>query len=106
MFGKLKQALGIGTVKVELTVPGQVSKSGTSLNGTVRLTAKSDQQVTNIRIKLIESFTTGRGEERKTKEFTLGEMSLPQQLALKDGETKDIEFTLDYKVLKSNNDNL
>lgn len=106
MFGKLKQALGIGTVKVELTVPGQVSKAGNSLNGTVRLIAKSDQEVTNIRIKLIESFTTGRGDERKTKEFTLGEMSLPQQLLLKDGEVKDVEFTLGYKILKSGNDNL
>lgn len=106
MFGKLKQALGIGTVKVELSIPAQIPKSSGSFNGTVKLTAKSDQEITKLHIKLVESYTTGRGEEKKTRDFDLGEISMPQQLVLKNGEVKDVDFSLSYTLLKSNNDAL
>jgi hypothetical protein len=104
MFGKIKQALGIGTVKVELSIPAQVRKADGSLQGTVKLTAKSDQEVTKLHIKLIESYTTGRGEDKKTREFDLGEIVMPQQLLMTSGDVKDIEFKLGFTLLKSNND--
>jgi len=104
MFGKIKQALGIGTIKVELTVPAQVRRSDGTLQGSIKLTAKSDQEVTKLQIKLIESYTTGRGEEKKTRDFDLGELELPQQLVMKSGEVKSIDFQLGYSLLKSNND--
>jgi len=106
MFGKFKQALGIGTVKVELLVPAQIPKESGTLNGIVRLTAKSDQEVTSIHIKLVESYATGRGNEKTTREFDLGELKMPQQLVLKNDEVKEVPFTLSYQLLKSSNDQL
>jgi hypothetical protein len=106
MFGKIKQALGIGTVKVELSVPASVGKNEGCIKGTVKLTAKSDQEITNLHIKLVESYTTGRGDDKKTREFDLGEVRLSQQISLKNGEVREVPFSLTYQALKSNNDDL
>src|SRR5215467_8013026 len=72
MFNKLKQAFGVGTIKVELDIPPAADKSGTSLSSTVRLTAESDQLVEGITFRFIEKYSTGRGSEKKTTEFDIG----------------------------------
>ncbi len=105
-FSSLKNKLGIGGVKVVLQVPGQVEKSAGTFDGKVTLTTKSDQQVIDLTMKLIEKYTTGRGEEKKTKEFTLGEVKIPCNFDIKTGETKEVPFTLNFTILKSTNDEL
>lgn len=103
-FNKLKSGLGIGGVKVNLQVPGQISRSARNVVGQVVLTSKSDQEVKCITIKLMEEWTTGRGENKKTKEYELGKITLNNQFAIKANETKEVPFTLDYRFFKSEND--
>jgi hypothetical protein len=104
MFGKIKQVLGIGTVKVELSIPAQIEKHSGTVSGSVKLTARSDQEVTRLHVKLIEIYETGRGEEKSSKEFDLGEATIAQQLAMHKGDEKEVAFTLHYELIKSNND--
>jgi len=100
----IKNKLGIGGVKVELQVPGQVAKDLGLISGKLVLTTKSEQEITEIVVSLKEEYTTGRGEEKKTKEFTLGELKMPVNFTIKPGEIKEIPFDLSFKLIKSDND--
>ena len=102
----IKNKLGIGGVKVTLQSPGNAPKTAGIIEGKVILTSKSDQEVVKISVKIYEEFTTGRGEEKKTKKFTLGEITIPQGFTIKTGETKEISFSLPFSVVKSSNDEL
>ena len=105
-FQTIKNKLGIGGVKVSLQVPGQVAKDAGVLEGKITLTTKSEQEVKEIKVKIFEEYTTGRGDDKKTKTFDLGEVKIPGGFTLKPGDSKEISFSLPFSVLKSNNDNL
>jgi hypothetical protein len=106
IFRNIKNKLGIGGVKVELQIPGQISKDSSVVNGKIILTTKSEQQVLSYKIKMIEEFTTGRGDQKKTKTFELGVVSQTLDLVILPTETKEIEFALPFASLKSDNDRL
>ena len=103
---KIKNFFGIGGVKVQIKAPGQISKAEGVVNGTIILTSKSDQEVVDIEVKLVEEFTTGRGDNKSTEEYTLGEMKIPGGYTIKAGETKEVPYSLPWALLKSNNDEL
>ncbi len=105
-FQNMKSKLGIGGVKVELRIPSQVGKDDGTVNGTIVLTTKSDQEVKGIEIKMIEEYTTGRGDNKETKELTLGQLKLNEVFTIKTGETKEIPFSLSFTIIKSSNDEL
>ena len=106
IFKKFKDKLGIGGVKVELKVPGQVSKESDTVEGTVVLTTKSEQEIIDVTVQFLEEFTTGRGDDEEEKEFELGEVKIPCGFSIAPGETKEISFTLPFKLVKSNADDL
>jgi sporulation-control protein spo0M len=105
-FSNIKNKLGIGGVKVDLQCPGQVAKADGAVSGKVVLTTKSDQEVASGKVKVIEVYTTGRGDDKKEKTYTLGEVSLAGGFMLKTGETKELSFTVPFKILKSDSDEL
>ncbi len=98
--------MGIGGVKVELSIPAEAPKQEGNLAGKIILTSKSDQDIKEIEIKMIEEYSTGRGDEKETKELTLGEIKISEAMSIKEGETKEIPFSLPYALIKSNNDEL
>ncbi len=106
IFKKFKDKLGIGGVKVELKIPGQIEKQSGMINGTVILTTKSDQEIKDITVQLIEEFSTGRGDDKEEKEFELGEIKIPAGFSITTGETKEIEFSLPFQLVNSNADDL
>ncbi len=99
-FAKIKQFLGIGTVKVTIKAPGTFKTEDGKIEGSLNLVAKSDQIVESLIIRLDEEFTTGRGDDKKTKTYEIGKMKLPG-FEMKAGETKDVPFTLDYSYTKT-----
>jgi hypothetical protein len=105
-FNKVKNKLGIGGVKVTLEVPGQVSKESKQIEGKVILTTKSEQEIVEVEIKLIEEFTTGRGDDKRTKDYTLGSVKFSDTYGIKPEEVKEIPFMLPFELLKSNADSL
>ncbi len=102
-FGKLKQGLGIGTIKVELQIPGQVAKADGQVQGKLTMTAQSDQHVQSIKFRFVESYMTGRGEEQKTEEYELGTLVLDTPFDMKKDETKSVDFTLPFQFAASSN---
>ena len=105
-FQTIKNKLGIGGVKVVLEVPGQLSKDAGKVEGKVVLTSKSDQEVVSISVKIFEEFTTGRGDDKKTTKYELGIVKINPGFAIKTGETKEVNFSLPFSLLKSSNDEL
>ncbi len=106
LFQTIKNKLGIGGVKVVLEAPGQTSKEAGKVEGKITLTTKSDQLVASITVKVIEEYTTGRGDDKETKEFTLGSVKLPADFTIKSGETKEFPYAVDFQLIKSSNDEL
>ena len=105
-FSKIKNQLGIGGVQVILQMPGQAEKAKSFIEGKLILTTKSEQFISDITVKMIENFTTGRGESKSTKQFDLGVMKIPGGFNIKPGEQKEIPFNLPFSILKTNADEL
>lgn len=105
-FQNVKNKLGIGGVKVELQVPGQIAKDSGIIEGKIFLTTKSEQEVISFKVKMLEEYTTGRGDEKKTKEFELGVFKAPAGFVIKPGDSKELSFSLPFSLVKSNNDEL
>lgn len=104
-FGKIKQMMGIGTVKVQIDTQPSFKVEDGVINGKINLTGKSDQEIVSLHIKLEEVYSTGSGENKKTTEITLGEMKLPGRM-MKAGETVAVDFSLPFVYGKSNNEQL
>jgi hypothetical protein len=102
----IKNKLGIGGVKVALHVPGQVAKSEGLIKGKIVLTSKSDQELVSMKVVLTEKYTTGRGEDKKTKEFVLGEYKANLLYSIKAGQEKELHFDLKFQLVNSNSDDL
>ena len=104
-FGKIKQFFGIGTVKVTATVPPAFNVNDPTINGTVELMAKSDQEVVSVEVKFEEKWSTGRGEDKTEKTFTLGTQKFPG-FTMKAGETKKFDYAVPFTYTKSDNDRM
>ena len=102
-FAKIKQFFGVGTIKVTLNAPGTFNTNDGLIEGTIKLEAKSDQSVVSLEVRLDEEYTTGRGDEKKTKTFEIGKIKLAG-FDMKAGETKDVAFKLSYTYSKSDNE--
>ncbi|MCG8576791.1 MAG: sporulation protein, partial [Flavobacteriales bacterium] len=100
-FQKLKSKMGIGGVKIEIDTPGQISKEDGRVTGKFYLTTKSDQEIKEMKVALLERYTTGRGEDKKTKEFTLGSQKYNDTFAIKTGDRLEYEFDFPFEILKS-----
>jgi sporulation-control protein spo0M len=98
----VKGWLNIGGVKVKLQdVNPRVSRSGSQITGKVLLTSKGDKHVLKLTYKFIVQKTTGRGEDRKTKEFTLSQTALNEPFDIKTGESRALDFSIPYSLEKA-----
>jgi hypothetical protein len=93
--------LNIGGVKVQLQdINPRVSRSGSQITGKVLLTSKGDKHVLKLTYKFVLQKTTGRGEDKKTKEFVLGQAAWNEPFDIKTGETRTMEFAIPYSLEK------
>ena len=106
MFKKLKDLLGIEGVKLELLVPEDVNESLGKVEGIMRFYSKNSQTVTGIRVKLIERFTRGRRDDKKTDEYQLGEIIINKTFTVPANESVEVKFSLPYEKIKSEMDTL
>lgn len=104
-FGKIKQVLGIGTVSVKIEATPTFSTSDAEIKGAVVITGKSDQLIESVKIVFEEAFTSGTGENEKTKKFELGSVKL-NGFAINKDETKNVVFTLPFNYSKTASENL
>lgn len=102
MFGRVKKWFGLGGVKIKLMPLEVYPRKVDTINGELELSAKQPNLVTYIRIRLIERYERGRGENKKIDEYELGEWIHKEKIELEDEETKVIFFKLPFKFQLSN----
>ncbi len=105
-FSKIKQFMGIGTISVKVNIPNQLKAADGQLKGSLTLTAKSHQKVKKVEVKLEEERTTGRGDDKETKYYTIGSWNDNNVFEMKEGEIKNIEFNFPVSTYKSSTDEL
>lgn len=113
LFKKLKQGLGMGTVKVELSAPAQVSAEGGPLEADMSITAESDQRILSVgavfervfHYTKLSSYTDSDGNKHDTwsddtHRETLGKWEDTTGFAMAEGEVKEIAFSVDYAPMQ------
>ncbi len=106
MFKKIKDLLGIEGVKLELILPEDVVISEGKVEGKIRFYSKNTQSVTAIRIKLVERYTRGRRDDKKTDEYELGRLEISKTFEVPATEMVEIDFKLPFSKVKSEMDDL
>ena len=104
MIKKVKNWLGIEGVKVDLELPEAVKGEDGLLMGRVLFFTKTDQQVTGLRVKLVERYARGRGDSKKIDEYVLGQIELDQSVDIPAEQTIGLDFRLHFDLLKSEMD--
>jgi len=95
----VKGWLNIGGVKVKLQdVNPRISRSASQITGKVLLTSKGEKHVLKLVYKFVMMKTTGRGEDKKTKEFVLSQSLMNDPFDMKTGETKTLDFAITYAL--------
>lgn len=94
IFGKIKKGLGIGTAKVRLEMPSQISQTAKEISGTIHLTAQSDQQVKSVKVRLVKKTMIGSGDEQRQETRDIETLTIGEPFDIKADETKTLPFTL------------
>jgi hypothetical protein len=102
MFGRVKKFFGLGGVKIKLMPLEVYPKKVDTINGELEISSKDYNTVSYIRIKLIERYERGRGENKKIDEYELGEWVHNEEIKMDQDETKVIFFKLPFEFQMSN----
>ncbi len=101
MIEKVKRLFGIEGIKVELVLPEEVREKEGAVQGKIRFQTMHAQTVSHVKLKLIERYSRGRGDEKLVDEYLLGETELVQDIEVNPGEIVELEFVLPFHVVKS-----
>ncbi|GAB5553300.1 MAG: hypothetical protein Sapg2KO_28910 [Saprospiraceae bacterium] len=106
MIGKIKKFFGIEGVKLELIIPEKAySFSGTGkIEGKIRFHSMNTQEVTFIKLALVERYARGRGEELKIDDYEIGNAEIPIDLTIPENEPVEVDFELPFTIVKSDMD--
>jgi len=98
----IKGWLNIGGVKVQIDNLSQVvPKDGNRINAKVVLSTKSDKTVSKVLYKFLLKRTSGRGDDKETKEYVISQRVEPGPFELKASETRTLNMELDYALEKT-----
>lgn len=106
MFGKVKKWLGIEGTKLELIIPEEWPASQQSLPGRIRLYSKNAQVVTSIKFVLIERYNRGRGKEKRSDEYLLGETTIHRRIEVPAEGSAELKFEIPFSIIRSEMDKL
>jgi hypothetical protein len=113
-LNKIKQGLGFGTLEAKLNVPGQIAGNSGQFEGDFILTAKSDQQIKEVKVKFEmvrhweetkhrrdsnghqESYTS-----HESQTFELGNYIDKNPFDMKASEVKTIHFAVPFQMINT-----
>ena len=106
MIGKIKKFFGIEGVKLELIIPEKVYAFGGKgiIEGKIRFQSMNTQEVSFIKLALVERYTRGRGDDLKIDDYEIGNAELEFDLVIPANESVEVDFELPYTLVKSDMD--
>jgi hypothetical protein len=102
MFGQVKKWLGFDSVKIKIKPLEVYPYKIETVNAELEFTANAAALVTYVKVKLIERYTRGRGENQKIDEYLLGEWISDEAIEIDGTNQKIIFFKLPFKFQHSN----
>jgi uncharacterized membrane protein len=100
-FGKIKENMNHGGVKVELQAPASVSETDATLPVTVNVTATDKpENIKSVKVQIIrqshnQSFSTGNiNQGMQNQEFTVAQAEDVQPFSISPGETKTVQLSI------------
>jgi len=103
---KVKSWFNIGGVKLAIDVPVNIEKASQEVKGSIKVTSKTDKHVEKITVKLVETFSQGRGESASERDYDWGEKEISSAFDIKTGEEKVVEFVLPFTPVKSSTESM
>ncbi|MEM1326416.1 MAG: sporulation protein [Bacteroidota bacterium] len=101
MIGRVKRYFGIEGVKVFLDAPEEVTTRKGRIEGEVSFASMNRQEVTEVRVRLIERYARGRGDNKKIDEYEMGSIFLKQKIQIEPEQESRLPFVLPFKKLRS-----
>ena len=106
-FKKVKNFFGIATVVVTIDCPDTFSADQPTIDGTITITGKSEQEITLVKIGMFEHWRTGSSEDKTEKHFELGGVDLcTDAFTIQEGEERKFPFSVAFTLLHSKNDDM
>jgi hypothetical protein len=112
LLKRLKQGLGLGTVKVELSAPPQVGAADRVFEGTFTITAASEQRIIGVHVSFERRLSFARrtthtdtdGHERdswadETRTTELGSWEDSTPFTMAEGEEVEVAFCVPFEDL-------
>jgi hypothetical protein len=104
MFKKLKQAVGMVGIKVELVVPTQIGVNDTMVEGKVLVNAEANQHITKVKVEMkqVHREESDTSNSMTQREYEIGEVIVTDTpFDIKAGENAEFPFTLSFARRKS-----
>lgn len=102
MFSKVKKWLGFDSVKIKIKPLEVYPYKIETLNAELEFTASAPALVTYVKVKLIERYTRGRGDNQKIDEYLLGEWTSDEEIEIDGKNPRVIFFKLPFTFQHSN----
>lgn len=105
MFGNVKKALGIEGVKIEVLVPDMIDKDSGIISGIVKMTSLTEKNIVEaIHIKIVEKYDRGRGKNKRTNEYVMGQMTKKERIYFAKNDIIEVPFVLKFVFAQSEMD--
>lgn len=106
MLRKVKKWFGIEGLKIAVRTEEKYLRKDGSVTGIIVLKAKNDEEVENIRIKLIEKYTRGRGKNKLIDEYVMADETFHQPYEVEAELDFEIPFEITYEEMMSQMDQI
>ncbi|HEB62212.1 MAG TPA: hypothetical protein ENI82_03575 [Bacteroidetes bacterium] len=106
MIGKVKNFLGIESVKIDLEFPNKIPYDTSFLVGKVIISSKSRQTIKSITVKLIERYTRGRKKGKLINEYTVGIVEFKKAFKIEANKEMEFQFKMPINIVQSEMDKI
>ncbi len=104
MINRVKNWLGIEGLKIELDLPDKIGTS--EIYGILRFSSMREQVIEKLEFLLVETYSRGRGKEKRIDDKTLSIIKRDVHLIIEPGKDFAYPFQLPYELPLSNVDKL
>jgi len=106
MIGKVKNFLGIESVKIDLEFPDKIPYDTSFLVGKVIINSKSRQTIKSITVKMIERYTRGRKKNKLINEYTIGIVEFKKPFRIEANKKMEFQFKMPINIIQSEMDKI
>jgi len=101
MFGRIKKWLGIEGIKMRLLTLDVYPRDVDTLNGELEFISQGEHTISFIRLKLVEKYIKGRGDNVEVEEYELGRLILDQPVRVTKDQPQTILFKIPFDFVQS-----